>query len=176
MLSKGELNMDRKLLMKCVMTVCFITWLSLITPPACSQSKSNPTAIAFGHDIESFVTISVDVHSGDKEILIPYCGIKESEKLYLCNLAYRIEVKASEGWPLGKNFVFDTGGRPPDKWKIKHIPAGDWEPFYLQINLGMFNVYKGQTLRVIIDTWRDERSLRTGKNAIKLTTNEIQCE
>jgi hypothetical protein len=173
-----EKRMYKKLILMLSVMSKYIFGLLLlaIQVPLC-QSKSGPTAKVVDAKIIRSISVEINISSQEKELLIPYCGDGEGVAKELCYLSFEIEVKTQEGWcPLNtKDSNIIIGGKPRDKWNIQRIPAGKWERFLLSFNVDLFAIEKDQILRVIIDAWADKQSMRTGKNAIKLTTNEFKC-
>jgi len=141
------------------------------------DNQSKPDAEVTDARASQSVGIQITIFSGENELLIPYCGDGEGDIESLCDLAIQIQVEAPNGWtrirPRYPNVVL--GGVPPGKWRSQLIPAGQRHAFAFGFSKDDFVVQRGQRLRVIVDGWRDERSMRDQKQAIQLTSGSFKC-
>ena len=67
------------------------------------------------------------------------------------------------------------GGVPPDKWKFRLIPAGRRHDFFFALTKDDFAVERGQRLRVVVDAWSDEQSMRSRQQPIQLASPAFDC-
>jgi hypothetical protein len=142
-----------------------------------SQNAATPTVRVSRVDAVRSVSFEITVVSGQKDIVVPYCGLGEGGGETLCNLSIHIEVESKDGWhpikPRYREVVL--GGVPPDKWNPQVIPAGQWHNFDFGFSKNDFDVEAGQHLRIVVDAWPDEPSMRIGRNPIKLTSTTFKC-
>jgi len=150
--------------------------LSLALCPS-GQDPSTPTVRVSRVEAVRSVSFEINVVSGQKDIVVPYCGVGEGGSEGLCSLAIHIEVESKEGWhrikPRYREVVL--GGVPPDKWNPLVIPAKHGHDFAFGFSKNDFAVERGQRLRVVVDAWPDEPSMRTGRDPIKLTSAAFDC-
>ena len=115
--------------------------------------------------------------SAEKELLVPYCAKGEGGTETLCNLSIHIEVETRAEWrpmkPRHREVVL--GGIRPDKWKFRLIPAEQRRDFLFAFTKDDFAVHRGQRLRVVVDAWSDEQSMRTGQQPIRLASPAFVC-
>ena len=142
-----------------------------------SQNASKPTAEVTSAQVSRSVSLRISVFSPEKDLLVPYCGEGEGGGESLCNLSIHVEVETREGWrPMKPRFrEVVLGGVPPDKWKFRLIPAGRRHDFYFVFTEDDFAVERGQRLRVVVDTWSDEQSMRTRQKPTQLASPAFDC-
>src|SRR4029077_1869996 len=151
--------------------------LSLALMGPGGQNASTPTVrLSRAYAVRS-VSFAINVVSGQKDIVVPYCGVGEGGSEALCSLAIHIEIESKEGWhrikPRYREMVL--GGVPPDKWKPLVIPAKHGHDFDFGFSKNDFAVERGQRLRIVVYAWPDEPSMRTGRDPIKLTSAAFDC-
>jgi hypothetical protein len=150
--------------------------LSLALSPG-GQDASTPTVSVSLADATRSVPFEITVVSGQKDIIVPYCGEGEGGSETLCNLAIHIEVESKNGWHRIKPRYPEVvlGGVPPDKWNPQVIPAKHRHDFYFAFSKNDFAVERGQRLRIVVYAWPDEPSMRTGRDPIRLTSAAFNC-
>jgi hypothetical protein len=145
--------------------------------PGPGHNQSKPDAQVTDARASQSVGIQITISSGENELLVPYCGDGEGDIESLCNLTIQIQVEGPNGWtrikPKYPNVVL--GGVPPEKWRSQLIPGGQSHAFAFAFSKDDFVVQRGQRLRVIVDAWRDEQSMRAQKQAIQLTSGSFKC-
>ncbi len=141
------------------------------------QDQVPPTVAMTSARETRTVTLRVTVFSPDKSLLVPFCGEGEGGTETLCSLSVRVEVQSRAGWrtmrPRQRNVVL--GGVPPDKWKVRVISAGGRHDFFFAFTKDDFLVGRGQRLRIVIDTWLDEQSMRSHGQPIQVTSPAFDC-
>jgi hypothetical protein len=151
--------------------------LSLALMGPGGQDASTPRVSVSRVDAVRSVSFEITVVSGQKDIVVPYCGVGEGGSEALCNLAIHVEVQGKDGWhriePRHRERVL--GGVPPDKWKPLVIPAKHGHDFDFGFSKNDFAVEGGQRLRIVVYAWPDEPSMRTGRDPIKLTSAAFNC-
>jgi hypothetical protein len=77
--------------------------------------------------------------------------------------------RAKPGYP-GEVFGVETS-----HWKAAAIPPNGSAIFYLIFSQSFYHVQKGEKLRLIIDFWSTEESMRNGKPDGSLVSPEFVC-
>jgi len=126
------------------------------------------------------VTVEIEIHASDKQLVIPYC-VEDGTKanLLYCNqgLEYSFEyldggkwIRTKPGYP-GEVFGVDTG-----VWKPAIIPPGGSTTFKYRFNPDLFHLRKGEKLRLIIDAWESPESLaENGKPTSRFVSPVFVC-
>lgn len=127
--------------------------------------------------VTKLFSMKVVVLAVDRDLVVPFCGESEGGARTLCNLPTRLEVKMSQGWNVVelKHSHRILGGVPVKNWKAQLVRESQGHEFIFMLPMDEFNMESGQELRLIIDTWPDEESMRSGKQPIKLITPEVKC-
>jgi hypothetical protein len=126
--------------------------------------------------------VTVSILAGDEDLIVPYCGgggPGEAALESLCGppTPTRLEVQTAKGWrPVGlRTHDAVLGGLSPQVWKARLIPARKGHVFSFSLSKDDFAVESGQRLRLVIDAWPNEQSMRSGGRPIQLTTAAFEC-
>jgi len=147
--------------------------------PCPAQNASRPSVHVTDLRPVHSVDVTMSVFSGNQDLFVPYCGENLPGRELLCGppAPTHLEVQTAKGWrPVGlkwKSAVLGT--LAPERWKARAIPARSWHSFVLVIPKDDLAVDTGVQLRVVIDAWPDERSMRNGARPIQLTTSPFKC-
>jgi len=124
------------------------------------------------------VTVGIAAATGST-IVVPTCGADEKPPDELCGLAARLEVRSEGGWRAvgfrpGVGAVL--GGLPMERWKVRVVPDGATTTFtfWFATHAGL-DLRRGDRLRIAVDTWPDERSMRAGASPTQVRTPEFRC-
>jgi hypothetical protein len=127
------------------------------------------------------VGVEVSILAGDQDLIVPYCGgggPGEAALESLCGppTPTRLEVQTAKGWrPVGLRYDAVLGALSRDVWEARQIPARKGHVFKFHFSKDDFAVKSGQRLRLVIDAWPDEQSMRSGGRPIQLTTTPFWC-
>jgi hypothetical protein len=125
------------------------------------------------------MSVTVSILAGDRDLIVPYCGLARSEEESLCGppTPTRLEVHTAKGWrPVGlRTGDAVLGALSPEVWKARLIPARKGHVFSLLFSKDDFAVERGQRLRLVIEAWPDEQSMRSGGRPIQLVTAAFEC-
>ena len=158
-----------------------LTGLALLvlgmTEPFSGQNVSKPLAGITSIRVTHSVNVEIRVFSAEKRLFLPYCGESEGGSESLCNLATHLEVQSRKEWRPVKLRTADAvlGGVPPERWNIRAIPAGGWRDFLFGFSKDDLAIEGGQRLRVVVDAWPDEQSVRSGGRPVQLATPAFEC-
>lgn len=119
---------------------------------------------------DASISIKVNLrNSNESRVFVPTCGELRGDN-YLCDLAVHVEAETPQGWQPAK-LKFDSavlGGIPPEKGVV--IEPGRAATFVCEFNADLFKLSKGQRLRLIVDTWSDEPSMKARKTPLRLVS------
>lgn len=112
----------------------------------------------------------------DQPVYVPYCGESEGHK-FLCTVATHLEVATRSGWrPASLNTECGVlGGLSLDHAAGVLIEGGKEGVFTFEFSPRFFKVRPGQQLRVVIDAWPDEQSMKAGRSALHLVSPPFIC-
>jgi len=135
-----------------------------------SRIQLNDTRIA------RVFSIRLTVFAVDQDLMIPFCGEGEGGTRTLCSLPTRLEVKTLQGWKTVKlkHSHRILGGIPPDKWKAQPVKNSQHGDFIFIFHIDEFDTRSGDELRLVVDTWPDEESMRSGKNPINFISSTFK--
>jgi hypothetical protein len=141
------------------------------------QGVLRPTAQLTDVRLVRSVSVQIRLFSAAKDLVVPYCGEGEGGTEALCNLPTHLEREVRQGWQRVGLRTKDAvlGGVPAEKWKFRIIPAGHWRDFSFWFPRDDFAIEQGPRLRVVVDAWPDEQSMRSGGPAIRLASSAFAC-
>jgi len=123
------------------------------------------------------VYVSLRLRTSDQQVFIPYCGVSEGADKILCTLGVHLQVQTSKGWRpaklrttygvLGALLLGKAGGTL--------IAPRSGASFDFQFSRRFFEVEPGQRLRVVVDVWTDEQSMKSGGPSIQLISPAFEC-
>ena len=151
-----------------VRTLLGILTMVLGTTQAFSgQNASKPTVQTKSVELTHLVSVEITVFSPEKDLVVPYCGDGEGRADSLCILPAYLEVQTSRGWKPVKLRHSDAvlGEVPLDRRRLRLIPAGQNHDFSMSFRKEEFAVERGQRLRVVVNAWPDEESMKSDKRA-----------
>ena len=154
-------------------TALLLAWA--VPTLAQAQSTEKPRIAILPRDRYTII-VDVWVHAGAQPLFVPYCGIEESGMEHLCALAARLEVHSPKGWRKAEIREGNTlSARDPRKAEVKLVPARSKNWFTFVFNTDVLGIPPGARLRIVVDTWPSEKSLRDGSPPIKVTSPEFLC-
>lgn len=131
------------------------------------------------NSVRLYTSLAVEIRlfSAAQDMVVPYCGEGEGGSLTLCNLAVRLERETRNGWRrVGLRHADAVlGGVPAEKWRFRLIAAGRWHDFHFLFPKDDFAVERGQRLRVVVDTWSGEPSMRSGQPPLRVASAIFTC-
>ena len=123
------------------------------------------------------IYVSLRLTTLERQVFVPYCGESEYGEKILCTLGTHLEVQTSQGWrPAKLRTTYGVLGAV----RLGHasgslIGPKDGAPFIFQFSRRFFEVEPGQQLRVIVDVWPDEQSMKTSGRSFQLASPPFQC-
>jgi hypothetical protein len=101
----------------------------------------------------------------------------EGGEKVLCNQGSHLQILTNQGWRLAK--LRTTNGvlvaASPEKADFIIIPPQSDAVFIFQFSRIFFKVEPGQQVRVVVDAWPNEQSMKNGEQTIKLITQPFKC-
>lgn len=164
--------MPTQVLLRCatVMVVCFAMLSGQETPTAVTVSIERIRAVP-----QIYVAVAID--AADRQLFVPYCGTSEGGENILCTAGTRLEIQTHGRWipvklrtaygVLGAARLGRAGGRL--------IESGSRASFLFQFSTHFFDVEPGQRLRVVVDTWADEQSMKSGQVPLSVSSPPFKC-
>ena len=124
----------------------------------------------------SAIHVPLELMAADTQLFVPYCGEFNGEK-FLCNSAAHLESRTPQGWrPAKLRTTFGVmGALRLDLARWKQIPPRSGSLFIFSFRKRYFIVVREQQLRVVVDAWPDEESMKTGERPIQLTSPPLKC-
>jgi hypothetical protein len=141
------------------------------------------------------IYVSLRLRAPDKQIFVPYCGQSKigtwDKSLFapyqsqavanttriLCTAGTHLQVRSGAEWvPAGARTTFGILGRLPlDLADGVLIAPGSELSFEYEFSRRYFQVEPGQLLRVIVDLWPDEESMKSGRPSTKIASPPFEC-
>lgn len=161
-----------------VFTFAAIALFGISRPVQCQKESKQVAQLEIG-SIRAVpqVYVSLRLRTSDQQVFVPFCGESESGGKILCALGAHLQVRTSKGWRpaklrttygvLGASLLERAGG--------SLIPPKSGESFDFQFSRRFFKVEAGQQLRVVVDTWPDEQSMKTPGRSIQLVSPPFEC-
>ena len=126
---------------------------------------ASPEVIIEG--VRSVLFIRVRVNTMDKQLAVPYCQeFEDGERL--CYHSSRLEIRSQEGWlPVKTRYKeIVLGDRPPS---IRVVAPREGRTFLYFIPK-VCAVEHGDLLRLVIDAWPSEQSMKRGSQPNRITS------
>jgi hypothetical protein len=122
------------------------------------------------------IYVPVHLFTSDQQLFVPYCGELDAENKLLCTAgAAHLEVYTGKGWqPAKLRTTYGVLGIPPMK-QGTIIDRRSKATLLFEFSTVFFAVNRGQELRVVVDAWPDEQSMRAGAPSIRLTSPPFEC-
>ena len=142
------------------------------------QSHSAQTQVGIT-STRSFRTVEVDVMltAHDEQLIVPYCGEEEGGLRVLCALGTQLQARVGKHWhPVGFRDAGAEGGGVPLKTARASVVAPGTAAHYLfRCNMDFLALESGQPLRLIVNTWPNEGSMRSGETPKELASPQFRC-
>jgi hypothetical protein len=152
-----------------------------MAPPLAAQGELNHDArvVIGGLVLTHQVRVGVEVQppASGQQLFVPYCVEHELGDRVLCVVGSRLEVQAEDGWrpALPRQEGTALAGIPLRRARGRAVPPGSTEHFIFEFSKDFLAVDAGQRLRIVVDVWRTEESMRAGDASIKLTSPPFDC-
>ena len=121
------------------------------------------------------VSVDIWLYTADDSLFVPYCGEDESGRRDLCGLAAHLEKMTPQGWRRAELRNGTLTGKDPHMAPGDVIPPGSKGSFTFIFSTDAFGIPPGTHLRVVVDSWPDEKSMRAHAPPIKVTSPEFVC-
>lgn len=121
------------------------------------------------------VTAGFLLATSENPMFVPYCGKTESGEELLCTLAARLEVQTPRGWDKAEVMNANLLTKNPRKAEGRLIPPRSKSSFFFHFNPDVYRIPPGTRLRVVVDAWPNENSMRSGAPPIQVTSPEFVC-
>jgi hypothetical protein len=147
-----------------------------IAPLLSGQNEHGAELVILGTN--TLVEVEMNIQKPRKQLFVPYCEERRSGEKYLCTGAARLEVETRHGWQSVKLRTDDAvlgGFNPKGGAPGKLIPPGGGTTFIFAFSKELFAVEHGQRLRVMVEAWPDEESMKAGDPSIQLASPPFKC-
>ena len=147
---------------------------------ALSALPSAPAVPVARLDVEAAlptIVVVIQLHSIERQLFVPVCGEDEMGTPILCGGSARLEIHTAAGWsPAKLRTDYGVLGAPPPARLGGRLlePNGDARFLFL-FSRADFDVKTGQRVRIVLDTWSDERSMKAGVTAVPLPSPPFRC-
>ncbi len=158
-------------------TVAFVVLVLFAQAPALLGQKEpsqKPRIWVYVPPGRYLIEVDVWLHTSEEPLFVPYCGEQESGREDLCAAAAWLERQSRDGWRKAEVRNATMGpGRDPRKAEGVLIPSRSKRVFSFSFNTDVFGIPPGTRLRVVVDAWPDEKSLREGVPPVQVTSPEF---
>jgi hypothetical protein len=122
------------------------------------------------------VYVALQLSASDQQLFVPYCGESEGTK-FLCTVAAHLEIASQHGWRAAKHNTESgvLGGVSLENAVGITFERGKEGVFTFQFSPSFFEVRSGQRLRIIIDAWPDEQSMKRDHAVLHLVSPPFVC-
>jgi len=159
--------------------VIAVSLLILVQTLKAQSGSKQPTQLDIrGVHAVPQVYVTLQLRTFDQQVFVPYCGQLESGEKILCTVATHLEVETHNGWHPAKlrTRYGVLGGVSLEGAKGALIPPHTDTSFAFQFSRRFFEVDPGQRLRLVVETWGDERSMRAGDRSLRqLVSPSFRC-
>jgi hypothetical protein len=150
-----------------------------IGSPSPAQIESRPVAKIEISSVFAVpqIYVSLRLTTAEQQVFVPYCGESENGQKVLCTLGAHLEVQSRQGWSpvkLRTNYGV-LGASRPGRAGGRLIAPKSGETFSFEFSRRFFEIEPGQQLRVVVDVWPDEQSLKTDGKSSQLTSPPFNC-
>jgi len=123
------------------------------------------------------IYVSVKLRSQEKQMFVPFCSKGEGGPPFLCTLGVHLQVQTKSGWRAVslKTTSGVPGGAVVANASGRVISSNETAVFDFEFSKRFYSVTRGQQLRLIVDVWPDEVSMRKGQNRIQLESEPFEC-
>jgi hypothetical protein len=122
------------------------------------------------------VRVDVWVLTSEDPLFVPYCGKQESGREVLCTRAAWLEQQTQQGWRKAEvKGSTVSPGRDPREAEGVLIPPRSKRPFSFTFDTDVLGISPGTRLRVVVQTWSNENSVRAGDAPTRMTSPEFVC-
>ena len=132
--------------------------------PAPEPAASSRPSIDFRY-VRTLFRVALDIQAGDTPLVIPVCG---TDVELLCGA--KLEVLSSQRWvsaPTPRDGPI-LGGFSVDRAKASVVQPHSSTRFVYQFAKHVFELSKGQQLRVVVNAWPDEVTMRANGPSIRI--------
>jgi hypothetical protein len=146
-------------------------------PAVFAQSPSAPPARVAVAGVIPLINVRVQLEATEGSIAVPYCGETEYGTPLLCGQAVRLEVETPQGWrpPKPRTSLGILADPPAGRIRALIIAPKTKRSLIFAFGRGFVEVSAGQQLRVVVDVWPDEQSMRSGGKASQITSSPFPC-
>ena len=140
--------------------------------PQASQDQHGASLVALS--TKTLVEVSLNLQASQEPLFVPYCEKVENGEESLCTA--RLEVQASGGWSsarLKPGLTGTLGGVITTKRRL--ISLGHGAMFTFAFSMDIFAITHGQRLRVVVDGWPAEHSIKSSGQSIQLASTPFEC-
>ena len=153
--------------------------LLLVAQTLCGQAVMKPQLQIRDVQLSHRVSVHVIISAAQRDLFVPYCG-ESGGTQSLCGpgAPTHLEVNTGHAWhavAFRRHTGAVLGGVPATEWKTQSIPAGSSHDFLIAFPKDDFGLEQGQRLRLVIDTWYDQESLKNGASPIRLVGSSFAC-
>jgi len=139
------------------------------------QPTQNPRISVDVPPRRDLVRIGVRLFASENPLCVPVCEREEGGRGILCGLATHLEQHTARGWRRARVRDASLTGRNPRLASAETIPVAGNEMFSFAFSTDIFAIPPGARLRVVVDAWPSEKSLREGAPPIQVTSPEFVC-
>jgi len=123
---------------------------------------------------KTLVEIGLYLQASQEPLFVPYCEERKDGEESLCTA--RLEVETQDGWRSASHkpdLAATLSGVISTERRL--ISPGHGAMFTFVFSKDIFAITHGQRLRVMVDAWPDEHSIKTGGQIIQLASTPFDA-
>ncbi len=121
------------------------------------------------------VAIIFQLTTSEDPMFVPYCEKQEGGEEVLCSLATHLEFQTTHGWQKAVFTEANLLSKDLRKADGRVVPPRSKKSFFFLFSTEIYRIKPGTRLRVIMDAWPDEASMRAGAPPTQVTSPEFVC-
>lgn len=155
-------------------TTFIVCMIFALAPPLSGQKERNHAPGITVLASRTLFVAELSLNSGEDPLFVPYCGMGESGRRYLCTRGTHLEKKTPAGWQEAEvRGAASLGGSSLLSVPGQLITPRERGYFTFIFDPDLFGIPLGTRLRVVVDTWLSKERLASGAAATQLTSPEF---
>jgi hypothetical protein len=125
----------------------------------------------------ALLSIRVTIQTDKNQLCVACCGMEENGEEIIYSKTAHLEMETNEGWvPVKLRWPeVILGDVPFYLIRCKTINPESKESFIVRFNRSLFAIKQGQRLRLVIDTWSYETSMKANKPSKPMISLPFDC-
>ena len=129
-------------------------------------------------NVQPSKVVYVDIRSSTRPLFLPSCGGSEQDGYSLCQGAAFLEIRRGKNWERAKppkGMLATLGTENSSEWKWISIGTSSSGRFVFAFTPELLGVSAGAQVRITVDAWTDQNSLKQDGSHITFTSPTFVC-